>query len=846
MSADSLRARLSNDTARRFTLPNGLTVIHKADYSAELASVQVWIKTGSIHEGAWLGAGLSHFLEHMLFKGTATRGPLDISREVQSIGGYINAYTSFDRTVYYIDTPSESAGTAFDLLGDMTLGARLPEDTFVTERDVILREIAMGEDDPDRRTFQHFALTTFREHPFRHPVIGWKALFEKVTHQALCDYYQARYVPNNAVLVVVGALSDSEVRDLAEKHFGKVERGVLAPVLIPEEPPSFSPRRDILTGDVQIERGLVGYRTPGLGHDDLPALEVLALELGHGQSSRLWQELREKRRLVHYIDASCWTPGREGMLWMSYGCDPGKHTEVEAAIDEVIDALQSNWIASEAVRKAVNQSIASEVNSRKTMTGQASRLGGAEVVLGDMNYPMRHLGLLEKVDPSSIQRAACKYIVPEGQSAVALVPVGQDAIITAAKTSKKELLRFEEETLTNGARLLCQQSDSLPKAHLRFACLGGPLVEPAQQRGVTGVLASMLVRDTEQRTAAEVASAVESAGGSFSEFIGNNTFGFSLEVLPNDLPLALDLLDQALNHLKWNDSTFEVEREGQIASIREDEDEILEVGRRLLRDKFFGEHPYAVDYMGRIGDLNKINIADVVAQHKAQLIAPQCVLAVSGAYEDSVILRVREILAQLPSGKTDKIHHTYTPLEAASYTQSLAREQAVVLRAYPDVGTRSKDYIKSELLDELFSGMSSELFNKVREEKGLAYYVGSGRAPGLDCGMFNFYAGTQPGSEQAVLTEINTEIARVASGSFKPGEIEGCKLRLSVKKRQGQQALGSRAMQAALNALYGLPVNAHLDYEQRLNAISHEQLAEHAKKTFDSAHAVEVLVGPDA
>src|SRR5271168_1395791 len=158
------------EPVERTVLPNGLTLLVKPDRSAALASVQVWVKTGSIHEGRQLGAGLSHYLEHMLFKGTKRRSGRDISATVQASGGYINAYTTFDRTVYYIDLPSENLEVAVDVLADAVFHSTLPEDEVNRERDVILREIAMTKDDPDNRLWESLFAAAFREHPYRHPI----------------------------------------------------------------------------------------------------------------------------------------------------------------------------------------------------------------------------------------------------------------------------------------------------------------------------------------------------------------------------------------------------------------------------------------------------------------------------------------------------------------------------------------------------------------------------------------------------------------------------------------------------------------------------------------------------
>src|SRR3954466_10112763 len=208
-----------SEPVERTVLPNGLTLILKPDHSAALASVQVWVKTGSIHEGANLGAGLSHFVEHMLFKGTTRRAGREISATVQAHGGYINAYTTFDRTVYYIDMPANHTAVAIDLLADAVLNSTLPAEEIAKEKDVILREIDMCLDDPDQRLSQALFETAFRTHPYRQPIIGHRDVFAATTRDDLMAYYRARYVPNNLVVVIVGDFDPVATRAAIEEHF---------------------------------------------------------------------------------------------------------------------------------------------------------------------------------------------------------------------------------------------------------------------------------------------------------------------------------------------------------------------------------------------------------------------------------------------------------------------------------------------------------------------------------------------------------------------------------------------------------------------------------------------------
>ncbi len=199
-----LLGSLRENSVERYVLPNGMTIILKPDASSPVSSVQVWVKSGSIHEGCFLGSGLSHFVEHMLFKGTAKRSGREISKTIQAHGGYINAYTTFDRTVYYIDMPGEHTEVAVDLLADAVLNSTLPEEEVEKEKEVILREIDMGQDDPDHQLSQALFETAFREHSYRYPIIGHREVFETVSRDDLMEYYKTRYVPNNLTVIVVG------------------------------------------------------------------------------------------------------------------------------------------------------------------------------------------------------------------------------------------------------------------------------------------------------------------------------------------------------------------------------------------------------------------------------------------------------------------------------------------------------------------------------------------------------------------------------------------------------------------------------------------------------------------
>lgn len=835
------------EPVERTVLPNGVTLILKPDPSAALASVQVWVKTGSVHEGRQLGAGLSHFLEHMLFKGTSRRAGREISATVQAHGGYINAYTTFDRTVYYIDLPSEHTAVAIDLLADAVLHSTLPEGEVAREKEVILREIAMTRDDPDSRLWDAVFSTAFREHPYRQPVIGHREVFAAVERADLLAYYQARYVPNNLVVVIVGDIDPAAVRTAVAEHFGTAPRRRLEPVLVPEEPVQLASREERRSEDVEVCRGVLAWPIPGLAHPDAPRLDLLAMVLGHGDSSLLWREVRERLGLVHAIDASAWNPGSSGLFCISFTCDAGKRAAAEAAIHRVLAQAARTGGTPAQLRKAIRQLVVGEINSRKTMSGQASRLGAAEVVVGDLGHQRAYFAELRAATPAALRRVLPQYLVPGRLTAVSLEPVPAGPAVAAPAVVRTVRDDFTTRVLPNGARLLLQRDDRLPNLHCRLVFQGGPLFEEPGHRGATALLATLLTKDTRQRTAAEVAEFIEQAGGSFYPFSGNNSFGLAVEVLPGDADRALDVLAGAALRPAFRAGTVALEREAQLAALKQDDDDVVTLAQKRLRARFFGAYPLALDAQGDRSGVEALTPAVLRDLHRSWCTGANVVLSVAGDFDPRRLgPRLEALLARFPAGPAPvpAAAGFAGPGEPGEFVERQPREQAVVLQAFPGPAVNSPDFYAGEVADEVFSGMASRLFERVREEKGLAYFVRSGRITGLQTGMFSFLAGTQPGKEAEVLVEMEAEIARMAAGGIEPAELQRCHRRLQAGRRQALQTNSSRAMQAGLNVLQGLPANDWRNYDARVEAVGIGELADFARRYLRREARVQLVVRP--
>jgi zinc protease len=842
----SILESLFRQETERFTLPNGLTVLFNQNHASKLVSTQVWIKTGSIHEGEYLGSGLSHYLEHMLFKGTKHREGPAISREVEAAGGYINAYTSFDRTVYYIDLPSENIEIALNILADIVFDSTLPEEEIDKEKEVILREIDMTEDDPDNQVYLALFRNAFCVHPYRYPVIGFRQTFENISHKDLLSYYQTRYVPNNAVLVVAGDFNVDHLRSVVKDIYGRYSRKCMTPAFVPNEPPQLAKRQEHLEGDVQICRGMLSYRIPSLSHPHAPALDILASVMGSGHSSILWQKLRQEKKLVHSIDASIWNPGSSGLFVISYLCDPDKREKVEAAIYEQVEMIARDGIESKRIKKAIRQAIVAEINSRKTVSAQASKDGMCEVVLGDLDYPRVYFQRIQKIVPQTLLEILATYFTPNQLTTVSFNQKNSSNVRTSVKKKSNPLPDFKERVLDNGVRILFQVDHRLPQISLHMVHPGGPLYEQKGQRGITRLMATHLTRDTAERTAAQVAEAIETLGGTFGEFSGNNSFGLSMEILSEDFSAGLELFEQGLLNPTFNPETFSIERQGQIACIKQNNDDIVYFGRTHLRSLFFGEHPLSLASEGTESSVQALCVEDILKHYKRLLTASNTIVAIAGDFDpEKELLQFQEVAKKIPDQKLDPPSCPFVPpANIGLHEKTLPREQAVVYQAYPDTGMTKDDFILGEVLEELFNKMSGNLFINVREKQNLAYFVGATRILGMTTGMFYFYGGTQPDTCQQVFNEIDKEVVRVQSGHITEEELHNCKIRLKAQKHLSMQTPSSRAMQACLNVIYELPPNNWRYYEERLDSLTPAHLQCFAQKYFQENKKVCLVVKP--
>src|SRR5437588_4770130 len=436
----------------------------------------------------------------MLFKGTKTRTTNAIAQKIQDVGGYINAYTDFDRTVFWIDVPRDGVATALDVLADAMMNSTLPPAEYLKEQEVIRREFAMNLDNPDRMTSQLLLATAFQRHPYRLPVIGQMEIYNQLTQEQVMRYYKTRYVPNNLTFIVVGDVDAEKMRQQLADFFKAYPEKSLKPVFIPEEPPQLGRREVHQEFATELTRLELAWHVPEVTNPDVPALDLLSTILGDGRSSRLYRRVREEAGLAFGISAFSYTPGDPGLFGIDATVDPAKRAAAQDLVLQIIDELKKNGVTSEELSKAKKSSLTHHLHGLTTMRGQAADIGSNWLLTRDLNFSRHYLDAAQKVTLDDIKRVAAKYLTENNLTVISLNPKGSLAAKAEGPkvAAAGEIQKFE---LSNGLRLLVREDPRLPLVAMGAVFRGGLLAESPQNNGITHLMAKVLLKGTKTRTA---------------------------------------------------------------------------------------------------------------------------------------------------------------------------------------------------------------------------------------------------------------------------------------------------------------------------------------------------------
>ena len=825
------------------TLPNGLTLILDADPSAPVVSAQIWVATGSMHEDGHLGGGLSHFLEHMVFKGTRDFDADALAETVQAAGGHWNAYTSFDRTVYYIDGPADSLAVFLKTLTGLVFFPLLPEAEFEKEKEVIRREIDMGLDDPDHAATRLLFATAFVHDPRRHPVIGRRQLFDAIAYQDLVGYHRQRYVPDQCVVVISGDFDPVQTRQiLAELTAGSVTSSTRTPA-VASDPPQLGPRRARETFAIPTSRISLAWKIPALDHPDAPAFEVLAAILGRGRASLLHRHLRETRELALEISAMAWTgPGREGLFAVAADANPDKRDALIEAIFAELASLPSLPLDDD-LAKAKRQIAASQFSTLTSASGRASDLASNWHEARDLDFTRRHLAAIQAVTCEALRRAAAT-LTDQRLTLTILDPLDAPAPARIAKNTRRRE-EIEVHTLPNGLALALVPDHRVPLVHVQAAVRAGLPSETPVSNGLNQLLAATLTKGTASRSAHELALTLESLGASIGASTGNNALLVRAAGLAPDLATIVDVFAEVLHSPALPGDAMAREKASQLAMLEEALQDPLHTGFRTLRHAMFGGSGYGLDPLGKVASLADLQRAALVAHHARHFSAANLTLAIAGDFDPAAALALlTEKLAPLPAGRAwDAPASVLHP--GSHLTTRLPKKQAVLTIGFPGTSVSGADRYALAMIQEYASDMAGPLFSRIREELGLAYQVGATQFLGFDAGMFTFYLATAPEQVDLARDELLAEIAKIAAAGIPAAVFDRVRATVLSGLAIQQQSAPAIAQHVALDLLFGHPADAHRQLPDIYRALTPDLVLETATRMF-SHPATSATILPDA
>ncbi len=823
---------------RTHVTPNGLTAIVSPQHAFPLVSIQFWVQSGSVHEGAHLGAGLSHLVEHMVFKGTQEFFGRELNERVPALGGQWNAYTSTDRTVYYIDGPAEHWREFLHLLMQLVFHPTFPEEEFACECETIRREMAMYDDDPQDAAYRALINTLFKSHPRRLPVIGSRSAFDALTRADALAYHRERYVPGNVFVSVAGDVCAEEFIAALEAEAAPLPAAAAPPVpAVVREQRQWGPRLHRCEFAQPTSSLMLAWRTPNAFHEDAAALTLLSAILGDGRSAWLYKLFHDEQGLAHDVSVSL-IPDREGEG--AFVVEADVERDSRDALREAILAYVATlpqlppeeWEA--ALARARRQLRRQRLQTLSTVQGVASTQGLAWFLSRNLGCMEEWHAALNRVTPQQLAEVAARYLDSARLTEVSVDPLGSNPP-AGENPAASPLAPACLHELPNGLRLVTRVDRRVPMVHAAVALGAGCPSEPAEKAGLNSLLAECLLKGTTSRSAAEVADALESLGGSLSSSAGNNSLSLNARCLAEDWEAMLGLLADVLLQPSFPAEAVETEKQAMISDILEAEEDPVSLTFRHLRRLSYGDVSYGHVPGGTEPTVRALTRADLVAQHARLACGRNMVLSIAGDIEpEAVVARVCSLFAALPAGSPVCREET-PPHRAGEEHLSGDKAQAVLALSLPGLCVGDEALILQLIVEEWCRDMTGPIFTEIREKRGLAYYASASSLLGVDAGSFYFYLGTAPESLAEARRVLEDEIARLAREGMPAEALERARATALASRTFTRQSCRKLCAAAAIDTLLGLGPDHDERMSERLRGVTVQEVNALVARLLDAA-----------
>ncbi len=860
----SVNALAGEGKLTHFRLENGLDVLVNEDHARKVAALQLWVKVGSADEQP-AERGISHLIEHMAFKGTERRGVGEIAAEVEALGGDINAYTSWDETVFHITVPSNATDQGLDILLDAVLRPVIDEKELAKEKQVVLEEILEGTERPSTKSFKLLFETAYVRSPYKYPIIGYKEIVEKISRDDVLAFRKKWYVPENMFLLIVGDVDPSKMRaeverltaDLTPRGFFRGPRS--------QEPVQKEIRSSLVRDENARETWLyMAYHIPSIKGNDVNALDLTGDILGDRENSRLVRVLKKEKGLVNSISSYALTPKDPGVMVIAATLDSKNLKPATRAIMEQIALLAKQPPSAEELEQAKIHIESQHIYARETVQGMARSIGNFNADLGDPFYEEKYLKLNANVTAKQISQVAAKYLTVPNVTVSVLAPEddtknlriedltdiiasfeGQAPSKLALASSDKDVL---VDTLPNGMKVVLVSDDSNPVVSFRVAHLGGKRFENKDDEGIMNFIARMLNKGAAGMTEEDILRKVDSMGGRLSGFSGYDSFGLSANFFSRNTNEGLRLLAQIHTNPSFPEDKLERERQLIVNRIETEPDRPVTYTITKLVSEVFPHHPYGYDKEGTLATVAGFNRDDLKRVYDLYSVSSNTVITGVGQLD---LQKTRDLINELFGNIPPKdLDIPEIPDEEAL---SRVREKVIRIpraKTHIAVGFRGttlseQDRYSMDVLNNILAGQGGRLFVQLRDKESLAYIVTSFVRPGLDPGVFALYIACDSSKSEQAVAGLFREIKRIRESQVSEEELQHSIANLAGNHLISLQSSWSRAENRALNVIYGLGYDFDTEYIKNIHKVTAKEVLDVARKYLDPDRCAIVKIVPD-
>lgn len=857
----------------KYKLKNGLTVLLADSRKSPVVSVQMWVRTGSADERP-SEAGISHFIEHLVFKGTRHFGVGEIASTVEGDGGELNAYTSFDQTVFHVTIASAQADTALKVIAEMMGHPRFDPVEIDREREVVIEEIKRGNDSPGRRSSQLLFSTAYRKHPYGRPVIGYEDIIRKVSVETLKKYYAERYCPENMFLLVAGDFDRAEMKEKIRRFYGDFDENPLRKVKRAKEA---KPAARVTVEKAPFKESHVNlcWRIPPVDHADVPGLDALALILGQGDSSRLTQRLRMENTLVNSIGASAFTPLDDGIFTVGLSLDAVNIGPALAEVSGVMSRFFAEGPTADELAKAVVNLASDTIYSLETVDGLARSFGSMEFYLHDPLAFKGYLKTLTALKPADVARLARKYLKPDRLVATVLTD-GQDAPIKSeiakfrksyypkatpkfsSMESAKRAIKLRggiqgtpvenpirKVKLPGGGFLLLKRQPETPTVSFRLAVGGGLAAEPEGKDGLNELLTRTWAAGGAKFSELELNREVDAMAAGFSTFAGRNTIGLNADFISSFDSRMWALIEDCVRAPSLPAEVFARERTLLLRQTQMRKDHPSSVCMRAFNESMFAMHPYAKDAYGTENSLPALEAEDLRGLYGTLVRRGNFAAAVVGDFDPDVwVKRIEGLVSSLPQGPSmlKEVPHA-GPAGDIRIFNRLDKEQTHLVIGMKGLGIKDPRRWALAVMQAILAGQGGRLFIELRDKKSLAYSVSPIQMEGLGTGTFGAYIACSP--EKAALAEkmIRQEFVKLVESNVGPEELTRARRYLIGRTAIDLQKKSTTATSILFDELYGNDPMESLHPERWYEQVTASDVRELAEDLF-ARPTVLSAVGP--